>query len=104
MPSASLHFQELDRQQALVDLNDLRDDNRHGEILLDQLFVQVQGRLDELLVIVPIIPKIELAIERISFLRMFLFLELEQSLAIIQADWAKLFLEVVEELGGIPYQ
>jgi hypothetical protein len=83
MPSATLHLHELDRQQVLVDLDDLRDDDRHGEILLDQRFVQVQGCLDKLLVIVPIVPDIELAIERVSLLDMFLLLELEQRVTVV---------------------
>lgn len=88
MPTLHFHLHKLDRQQVLVDLDDLRDDNSHREILLDQAFVQVQRRLDELLVVVPIIPDIEFAIEWISLLLVFLLLEFEQSLTILQADRA----------------
>ena len=70
----------------MVDLDDLWDDNRHGEILLDQNFVQVQGRLDKPLVIVPVVPDIERSIEGEPLLGMFLLLEFEQCLSILQAN------------------
>jgi hypothetical protein len=98
VPGLSLHLYELDRQQVLVDLNDLRNDNRHGEILLDQPFVQVQGRLDKLLVVVPVVPDVKFAIEGVSLLCVFLLLELKQGLAILQTDRTEFLLQVVEEL------
>lgn len=77
MPTVAFDLHKLDRQQALVDLDDLRDNNGHREILLDQAFVQVQGGLNELLVVIPVVPNVELAIEGISLLRVFLLLKLE---------------------------
>ena len=74
VPTFPLDLHELDRQQVLIDVDDLWDDNRHGEILLDQTFVQVQGRLDKLLIIVPIVPNIELAVKGVSLLRVLLLL------------------------------
>ena len=100
MPTVSPDFHELDRQQVLVNLDDLRDDGGHGEILFDQHFVQAQRFLDELLVVVPVVPDIKLAVEGISFLRVFLLLELEQVLAIPQTNGTKFLLQIVEELGG----
>lgn len=84
-------------------MDDLRDDDRHGEILLDQTFVQVQGRLDKLLVIVPIVPEIKLAIEGISLLRVFFLLKFKQGFTILQTNRAKFRPQVVKELHGVSY-
>ena len=92
IPSFSFHLNELDRQQVLVDLDDLWDDDGHGKVLLDQVFVQVQGRLDELLTIIPMVPDVKFAIESISFLRVFLLLEFKQRLTILQTERMKLLL------------
>ena len=86
----------------MVDLDDLRDDNGHGEILLDQHFVQIQRSLDKLLVIVPIIPDIKFPVKGVPLLRVFPFLKFEQGLTVLQANWVKFLLQVVEELGGEP--
>lgn len=99
MPSFTLHLNEFNRQQALVNLDDLWNDDRHREIFLDQLFIQVQGQLNILLLVVPVVPDIKLAIERIPLLRVFLLLELEQRVAIVEAYRVKFLLEVFEELG-----
>ena len=102
MPSISFYFDELDRQQVLVDLYNLWDDNGHGEVFLDQVSVQVQGRLDELLIVVPVIPDVKFAIKGIPLFRVLLFLEFKQRLMILQTDWIELLSQVTKELRKAP--
>jgi len=86
----------------LVDLYDLWDDNGHGEVFLDQVFVQVQGRLDELLIVVPVVPDVKFAVKGISLFRVFLFLEFEQRLTILQTNGIELLPQVIKELYKTP--
>ena len=75
VPCLPFEFNELDAEKVLVNIQDSWHDLRHGEVLLDQGVVELQGLLDELAVVIPVIPKVEFAIERQTFLVVFLFLE-----------------------------
>lgn len=65
---------ELNSEQILVDTQDSRDDNRYGEIFLDEHVIKVERFFDKLAVIIAVIPEVELAIEGKTLGFMFLLL------------------------------
>ena len=75
MPSLALDFHELDAEEVLVDLEDGGDNFGDGEVLLHKRVVEVQALLDELAVVVPVVPEVELAVERQALLVVLLLLE-----------------------------
>ena len=64
VPCLPFEFHELDAEKVLVDIKDSRYVLGHGEVLLDERVVELQGLFDKLAVVVPVVPKIELAVER----------------------------------------
>ena len=99
MPSLALDFDKLDAEQVLVDLEDRGYDNGDGEVLLHKRVVEVQALLDELAVVVPVVPEVELAVERQTLLVVLLLLERQEGVTILDADRTKLLLEICEELS-----
>ena len=99
MPSLALDFHELDAEEVLVDLEDGGDNLGDGEVLLHKRVVEVQALLDELAVVVPVIPEVELAVERQALLVVLLLLERQEGVAVLDADGTKLLLEICEELS-----
>ena len=70
MPGRCFQWDEPHAEKALIDIENSRYDNRNGEVFLDKGVIQVERLLDELSIVVSVVPEIELAIERIPFLRM----------------------------------
>ena len=99
MPSLALDFHELDAEEVLVDFEDGRDNLGDGEVLLHKRVVETQALLDELAVVVPVVPEVELAIERQALLVVLLLLERQEGVTILDADRTKLLLEICEELS-----
>ena len=75
MPSLALDFHELDAEEVLVDLENGGDNLGDGEVLLHERVVEVQALLDELAVVVPVVPEVELAVEGQALLVVLLLLE-----------------------------
>ena len=75
MPSLSLDFHELDAEEVLVDLEDGGNNLGDGEVFLHKRIVEVQALLDELAVVVPVVPEVELAVEGQALLVVLLLLE-----------------------------
>ena len=99
MPSLALDFHELDAEEVLVDLEDGGNNLGDGEVLLYKRVVEAQALLDELAVVVPVIPEVELAVERQALLVVLLLLERQEGVAVLDADGTKLLLEICEELS-----
>lgn len=98
MPGRALDFLERDSKQVLVDLEDGGYNHRYGEVFLDEHVVQVQSLLDVLAIVVAVVPKIELAIERKAFLLVFLLLHREKNAALLFTYRSELGFQVIEEL------
>ena len=99
MPSLALDFHELDAEEVLVDFEDGGDNLGDGEVLLDEGVIEVQTALDELPVVVPVIPEVELAVEGQALLVVLFLLERQEGVTILDADRTKLLLEICEELS-----
>ena len=99
MPSLALDFHELDAEEVLVDFEDGGDNLGDGEVLLHERVVEAQALLDELAVVVPVVPEVELAVERQALLVVLLLLERQEGVAVLDADRTKLLLEICEELS-----
>ena len=99
MPCLALDFDELNAEQVLVDLEDGGDNLGDGEVLLHKRVVEAQALLDELAVVVPVVPEVELAVERQAFLVVLLLLDRQEGVAVLDANGTKLLLEICEELS-----
>ena len=99
MPSLALDFDELDAEEVLVDLEDGRYNLGDGEVLLHKRVVEVQALLDEFAIIVPVVPEVELAVERQALLVVLLLLKCQEGVAVLYTDRTKLLLEICEELS-----
>ena len=75
MPSLALDFHELDAEEVLVDLEDGGDNPGDGEVLLHKRVIEAQALLDKLAVVVPVVPEVELAVERQALLVVLLLLQ-----------------------------
>ena len=93
-----LDLHELDVEEVLVDLEDSGNDDGDGEVLLHKRVVEAQALLDELAIVVPVVPEIELAVEWQALLLVLLLLECEEGIAVLDANWTKLLLKICEEL------
>lgn len=98
MPGRSLDLLKPNTQKVLVYLQNRGDDDRNREVLLDERIIEIQRRLDELAVIVTIIPDIEFAVEGDTQLFVLLLLQCEQGFAVLDTDGSEFFLKVIEEL------
>ena len=88
MPCRSiLNYLKLDTEKILIDLQDGRNNDRHREILLDDVIIQKQRFLNVFAVVVSIIPNVQLAIKVKTFFFILLFLEGKQNFAILFANW-----------------
>lgn len=95
MPGLALGLNKLDSKKALIDVQDSRYNNRDWEIFFHQLIVEVKRAFDKFTIVVPVIPNIELAIERITLFFVFLFLECQKCLQIIKSNGSKSLLQVI---------
>ena len=64
VPCIALDLFKADAEQVLVDLEDGGHDDPDGEVFLDERVVEGEALLDELAVVVPVVPDVELAVER----------------------------------------
>ena len=94
-----LDLHKLDVEEVLVDLEDGGNNLGDGEVLLHKRVIEAQALLDELAVVVPVVPEVELAVERQALLVVLLLLERQEGVAVLDADGAKLLLEICEELS-----
>ena len=77
VPGLCFQWDKLYAEKALIDIENCGHDYCDGEVFLDKRVVQVERLLDELSIVVSVVPCIELSIERIPFLRMFFLLQCE---------------------------
>jgi hypothetical protein len=75
MPSLCFQRDKPHAEETLIDIEDSGHDSRDGEVFLDKGVVQVERLLDELAVVISVVPDVEFAVEWISFLRMLFLLQ-----------------------------
>lgn len=98
MPCFALGLYKLDAEQVLVDLQDGGYHDRDREVLLHELVVKAQTLLDELAVVIPVVPEVEFAVERQALLIVLPLLDRQERLAVLETDGAQLLLQLGEEL------
>lgn len=64
VPGLPLKLNKLDAEKVLIDIEDSGYDLGHREILFHEGVVELQGLLDELAVVVSVVPKVKLAVKR----------------------------------------
>ena len=94
MPCLAFDLNKLHPEQILINVEDSGDDLGNREVLFDEHIVEIEAALDELAVIVPVVPKVEFAVERQTERVVLLLLEREKGLPVFEPDRAQLLLEV----------
>ena len=98
MPCLAFDLDKLHPEQVLVNVENGGDDLGNREVLFDEHIVEIEAALDKFAVIVPVVPKVELAVERQTLLVMFFLLQGKERLSVLETNRTELLFEICQEL------